>query len=101
MARSLVWRPTPPADPMSPMPPSPPRFRLRPLVWVGVATAALGSAPLLSVIAAAKIGVLDDPNPNPVGLGILAACTFWPGIVLAAVGVVLSVLDFRRPGGRP
>ena len=76
-------------------PPSP-RFHLHPLVWVGLATAVLGSAPLLSVIAAAKIGVLDDPNPNPVGLGILAACTFWPGIVLAGVGSALSALDFRR-----
>ncbi|MEI6252317.1 MAG: hypothetical protein WCP30_05880 [Mycobacteriaceae bacterium] len=63
---------------------------------MGLATAFLGSAPLLSVIAAAKIGVLDDPNPNPVGLGILAACTFWPGIVLAGVGAALSALDFRR-----
>jgi hypothetical protein len=40
--------------------------------------------------------VLDDPNPNPVGLGILAACTFWPGLALAGVGAVLSALDFRR-----
>ena len=78
------------------MSPSEPRFRLRPLVWVGLATEVLGSAPLLSVIAAAKIGVLDDPNPNPVGLGILAACTFWPGLALAGVGAVLSALDFRR-----
>ena len=75
---------------------SEPRFRLRPLVWVGLATAVLGSAPLLSVIAAAKIGVLDDPNPNPVGLGILAACTFWPGLAVTGVGAVLSALDFRR-----
>lgn len=75
---------------------SEPRFRPRPLVWAGLATAVLGSAPLLSVIAAAKIGVLDDPNPNPVGLGILAACTFWPGIALAGVGVWLSALEYRR-----
>ena len=86
-----------------PMSTSPPRFRLRPLVWVGLATAVVGSAPLLSVIAAGKIGWLDDPNPNPVGLGILAACTFWPGIALAGIGVALSALDYRRDrfrGGR-
>lgn len=58
--------------------------------------AAVGSAPLLSMIAASKIGVIDDPNPNPVGFGILAALTFWPGIAAAVVGVVLSVLDLRR-----
>lgn len=78
------------------MPPDSPRFRPRPLVWVGLTTALVGSAPLVSVIAAAKIGVIDDPNPNPVGLGILAACTFWPGLALAATGLMLSVLDFRR-----
>ncbi len=58
--------------------------------------AAVGSAPLLSIIAASKIGVLDDPNPNPVGFGILAALTFWPGIATALTGLALSVLDFRR-----
>ncbi len=78
------------------MPSPDPRFRLRPLVWVGLVIAAVGSAPLLSMIAASKIGVIDDPNPNPVGFGILAALTFWPGIAAAVVGVVLSVLDFRR-----
>lgn len=74
----------------------PPRFHLRPLVWMGLVVAAVGSAPLLSMIAASKIGVIDDPNPNPVGFGILAACTFWPGIAAAVVGLVLSVLDYRR-----
>ena len=74
----------------------PSTFRFRPLVWVGVAISAVGSAPLLAVIAASKIGVMDDPNPNPVGLGILAACTFWPGLALAAVGLVLSAVDWRR-----
>ena len=71
-------------------------FRLRPLVWVGLAVSAVGSAPLLAVIAASKIGVLHDPNPNPVGLGILAAITFWPGIAVAAVGAVWSMIDWRR-----
>jgi hypothetical protein len=82
------------------MPPSSPRFHLRPLVWVGLSTALVGSAPLLSVIGASKIGVIDDPNPNPVGFGILAACTFWPGLAAAAVGMVQSVLDFRRDRSR-
>lgn len=71
------------------------RFRPGPLVWVGLATAVLGSAPLLAVILAAKVGWLDDPNPNPVGLGILAACTFWPGIAIAAVGLAWSLLRGR------
>lgn len=73
-----------------------PRFRVRPLVWVGLAISGVGSAPLLGVIAASKIGWLHDPNPNPVGLGILAGCTFWPGLALAAGGAVWSVIDRRR-----
>lgn len=77
------------------------RSRLRPLTWAGLAIAAVGSAPLLVVIAAARIGWLDDPNPNPVGLGILAALTFWPGIALAGVGAVWSIRDSLRERSRP
>jgi hypothetical protein len=61
-----------------------------------VVVAAVGSAPLLAVIVAAKIGWLTDPNPNPVGLGILAACTFWPGLALAGMGVAWSLIDRLR-----
>lgn len=77
------------------------RSRLRPLTWAGLAIAAIGSAPLLVVIATARIGWLDDPNPNPVGLGILAALTFWPGIALAGVGAVWSIRDSLRERSRP
>lgn len=66
------------------------------MVWVGLATSFFGAAPLLSVILAAKLGWLHDRNPNPVGLGILTALTFWPGLAVAAVGVVLTVADWRR-----
>jgi hypothetical protein len=61
-----------------------------------LAIAAIGSAPLLAVIVAAKLGWMDDPNPNPVGLGILAAVTFWPGLAAAVVGVTWSVIDAVR-----
>lgn len=71
-------------------------FRVRPLTWAGLAIAAVGAAPLLSVILAAKVGWMDDSNPNPVGLGILAAVTFWPGLALAGVGVAWSVADVVR-----
>jgi hypothetical protein len=72
------------------------RFQLRPLAWIGLAMAVLGSAPLLSVILAAKVGWMDDPNPNPVGFGILAMCTFWPGIVMFGVGVAQSITRLLR-----
>ena len=47
----------------------------------------VGSGPLLAIIAAASLGLTRDPNPNPVGFGILAALTFWPSIGLMAAGL--------------
>jgi hypothetical protein len=47
----------------------------------------IGSGPLLAVILAAKLGLTRDPNPNPVGFGILAMLTFWPSIILMLRGV--------------
>lgn len=58
------------------------------LVRVGLALFILGSGPLLFIIAAASIGLWPDPNPNPVGPGILAFFTFWPSIVCIVVGVL-------------
>jgi len=50
----------------------------------------LGSGPLLTIIALAKLGFTKDPNPNPVGCGILAMFTFWPGLILMLVGFAKS-----------
>ena len=51
----------------------------------------LGSGPLLLVIVLASLGLTKDPNPKPVGFGILAFLTFWPGIILMLVGLLKSV----------
>jgi hypothetical protein len=51
----------------------------------------LGTGPLLLVIAAAGLGLTRDPNPNPIGLGLLAFLTFWPSVILMAVGVAKRV----------
>ena len=67
------------------------------LVQVGLAMFLLGSGPLLSIIAAASLGLWPDPNPNPIGPGILAAFTFWPSVICIAVGVVR--VRMRRPRG--
>jgi hypothetical protein len=48
-----------------------------------------GSGPLLVIIAAAKLG-FGDPNPNPVGCGILAFLTFWPSVILMILGIVTT-----------
>ena len=51
----------------------------------------LGAGPLLVVIALARLGMTEDPNPNPVGFGILAFLTFWPSIALMLVGFARDV----------
>jgi hypothetical protein len=57
--------------------------------WVraGLVGLVVGTGPLVSVMVAARLGFNDDPNPNPVYLGMLAGLTFWPSIALVAVGI--------------
>ena len=58
------------------------------LFWIGFAVFVLGQLPLWTIIAAADAGLWPDPNPNPVGPGLLAFVTFWPGVALIALGVL-------------
>lgn len=58
------------------------------MVRVGLVLLVLGTGPLLAIIVAAKIGLWPDPNPNPVGPGLLAGITFWPAVLCVLVGVV-------------
>ncbi len=62
----------------------------RPLFRLGLLFFVVGTGPLLLNIAASRIGWTDDPNPNPVGLGILAMFTFWPSLVMMAVATWLA-----------
>ena len=55
----------------------------------------IGSGPLLTIMALAGLGLTEDPNPNPVGCGILAMFTFWPSLILMLVGLGKSA--GRRP----
>ena len=57
------------------------------LVRVGLAWLIVGSAPLLLIILAAAVGWWPDPNPNPIGPGLLFFVTFWPGVICVAIGV--------------
>ena len=67
--------------------------------WVrtGLTLLLLGSAPLVAIIAAAKVGLWPDPNPNPIGPGMLF---FFAGVLATgclAIGAVWVWWELRRP----
>jgi hypothetical protein len=57
-------------------------------VRVGVGMLIVGAGPLLFIILAAAVGLWPDPNPNPIGPGLLFFFTFWPAVLCILVGVV-------------
>jgi hypothetical protein len=69
--------------------------RVSRLLWVGLVLFCAGTGPLLVVTVMAELGLTRDPNPNPVGFGILALFTFWPSVILIVIGIVRSVLKRR------
>jgi hypothetical protein len=64
--------------------------------WFGLALFMIGTGPLLIVIVMSALGLLADPNP--VGLGILAAITFWPSVLMMLVSYARAVM--RRDKAR-
>ena len=57
-------------------------------VKVGLGLLIVGAAPLLLIIVAAAVGLWPDPNPNPIGPGLLFFVTFWPAVICIFIGVV-------------
>jgi hypothetical protein len=45
--------------------PTRPKFRLSRFFWTGLGLLILGTGPLLGVILLARVGITEDPNPNP------------------------------------
>jgi hypothetical protein len=66
------------------------------MFWIGIGLLILGTGPLLAIILAASLGLLSDPNPNPIGPGLLAFFTFWPAVILTVWGLVASITRYRR-----
>ena len=56
------------------------------LFTAGLIVLVLGSSPLIAILLLAKIGVWPDPDPNPIGPGLLTFITFWPGVLLMIIG---------------
>jgi hypothetical protein len=57
-------------------------------VRVGLGLLIVGATPLLVIVMAAALGLWPDPNPNPVGPGMLFGLTFWPAIICLVTGVI-------------
>jgi hypothetical protein len=57
-------------------------------IKIGLALMVLGWGPLWTIIFLAAIGLWPDPNPNPIGPGLLFFVTAWPAIICLGVGVV-------------
>lgn len=62
----------------------------------GLAIAVIGSLPLLFVGIAAEFGLWPDPNPNPIGFGLLFVAGVALGSLLGLVGVVWTHVKARR-----
>lgn len=56
------------------------------LIRYGIIGLVCGTGPLLIAVAIAHLQ--GDPNPNPVGPGILAGLTLWPSLFCLAAGLI-------------
>ena len=56
-------------------------LRVSKLFWAGLVLLMIGSVPLLAVMLFSR-----DPDPNPIGFGMLAFLTFWPAVIMIVVG---------------
>ena len=55
---------------------------------VGAIIALVGWSPLLAIIVLAAIGLWPDPNPNPIGPGLLFFFSLWPAVACMGVGAL-------------
>ena len=61
--------------------------------WIGVGLLVVGTGPLVVAVLYAKSQ--GDPNPNPVGPGICAMCSFWPSVGMIVAGLVSGFRSAR------
>src|SRR6267142_1551712 len=66
------------------------------LVQVGLGLLVLGTGPLLFIILAAAVGLWPDPNPNPIGPGLIAE---WRNLAMLTYEVDPAILKERVPAG--
>lgn len=67
--------------------------------WVraGIGVLVLSTLPLLIVgVLGYRLGLTSDPNPNPIGLGLLFVAGAMLGAILAAIGAFTTARAIRR-----
>ncbi|MCI0586194.1 MAG: hypothetical protein L0323_05075 [Planctomycetes bacterium] len=64
------------------------RYVANRLFKIGIWLFVLGCGPLLAILLLASIGLWPDPNPNPIGPGLLAFFTFWPAVICTGIGAL-------------
>lgn len=62
-------------------------YRKNRLIQIGFWLLVIGTGPLLGIILLAELGLWPDPNPNPIGPGLLFFFTFWPAMICLGIGV--------------
>ena len=62
------------------------------LVRAGFAVVAMSVLPLLFVLVADTLGLWPDPDPNPIGVGLL----FFAGGILGAILVTIGIMSVNR-----
>jgi hypothetical protein len=54
---------------------------------IGMLLVVFGWGPLLAIVLLAAVGLWPDPNPNPIGPGLLFFFTSWPAVICIAIGI--------------
>jgi hypothetical protein len=67
-----------------------PEWQISKLLWIGVAILIVGTGPLTAICAAASMGLTSDPNPNPVGPGLLAGLCVPVGGMMTIFGAIIT-----------
>jgi hypothetical protein len=57
-------------------------------LMLGLGLMTIGAGPLITFLVADQVGLIRDPAPNPIGLGLLFAFTFWPALALVVFGLI-------------